>query len=214
MNLRLFEQVKETLLELDIPWAICGGYALDLFLNREIRKHSDIDVCVFENDRRQIVDCMLSQGWRVYQFLGYGKVCSIDFGIESDAGRNLMCIKDGCSLVKLYQTEKADIFWYEFFHTGIQQLDYIEFLFNDLENGKLVFNKESGILRSMDEAILQRDGLRYLAPELALLYKAANTDNPDYQLDYEAVISRLSKEQAHWLNDGLRKLYPQGHPWL
>lgn len=32
----------------NITWAICGGFALDLFLEKDIRTHSDIDICVFE----------------------------------------------------------------------------------------------------------------------------------------------------------------------
>lgn len=44
----LLLQTNNFLSGLQIPWAVCGGFALDLFLNREIRKHSDIDICVLK----------------------------------------------------------------------------------------------------------------------------------------------------------------------
>ena len=35
-------------------YAVCGGFALDLFTNTDIRMHSDIDICVFERDKNAI----------------------------------------------------------------------------------------------------------------------------------------------------------------
>ena len=65
---QLLEQANRLLQNIKIPWTFCGGYALDLFLNKEIRRHSDIDICVFENDREKILDYMLFHGWKIYQF--------------------------------------------------------------------------------------------------------------------------------------------------
>ncbi len=65
----------------------------------------------------------------------------------------------------------------------------------------------------MQKAILYSGEYPYIAPEIALLYKAANAENPDYQRDYEAAITMLDGEQLRWFHDGIKKLYPQGHPW-
>jgi hypothetical protein len=36
-------------------YAFCGGFALELFLNKSIRKHGDIDVSAFWSDRGKII---------------------------------------------------------------------------------------------------------------------------------------------------------------
>ena len=52
---QLLLKANDFINKVNIPWAICGGFALDLFLEKEIRTHSDIDICVFEKDRERII---------------------------------------------------------------------------------------------------------------------------------------------------------------
>lgn len=210
----LLEQTNLLLSNANIQWAFCGGYALDLFLDREIRKHGDIDICVFEVDRNKIPNYMLSNEWNVYQFLGGGRVRSLGIDDVSDHGRNLMCVKEGCKLVKFYASEEDKVSGYDFYHTGIERLDYLEFLFNHSQGTEFVFSRELNITRDMQKAILYNNGLPYIAPELALLYKASKADNPAYQCDYAMTITYLNDEQLCWFYKSMEKLYPQGHPWL
>ena len=56
-------QIPEFMRDAEFPWAVCGGYALELFLNRELRAHGDIDLCVLEQDRAKILQYMLEKGW-------------------------------------------------------------------------------------------------------------------------------------------------------
>lgn len=212
MNELLF-QVKSFLSGLQIPWAVCGGFALDLFLGREIRKHSDIDICVFEKDRDKIIDYMLSNHWYVFQFLGQGKVRPLSIGDLSDSGRNLMCLKEGCNLVKFYPCEENSVLLHEFYHTGIERLDYLEFLFNYVRENDFIFSQEFNLTRDMRKAILYNNGIPYIAPELALLYKSSRAENPEYQYDYKITIPRLDEEQLLWFYNSLEQLYPQGHLW-
>ncbi len=209
----LLRQVYQLLQGLDVQWAFCGGYAIDLFLNKETRKHGDIDICVFENDRNRITEYMLANGWLVYQFLGQGKLRVLSAGDRSEFGRNLMCLKDGCKLVKFYPCAEKDVVLHEFFHTGIEHLDYIEFLFNQVQKDHFIVKQEAGLTRELHKTILYNQELPFLAPELALLYKASNADLPEYQHDYELAISHLDDEQLSWFRNGLEILYPQAHPW-
>jgi len=39
---------------LTCPWWICGGWALDLFLNSETRRHDDLDVAVLRRDQAEL----------------------------------------------------------------------------------------------------------------------------------------------------------------
>ena len=34
---------------------ICGGYALELFINKTIRPHSDLDMCIFAEDKEKFI---------------------------------------------------------------------------------------------------------------------------------------------------------------
>ncbi|MBQ3222618.1 MAG: hypothetical protein IJC54_06645 [Clostridia bacterium] len=208
----LIEQTAAFLQRADFPWAVCGGYALDLFLGRNVRRHSDIDISVFEADREKIAGFMLRQGWQVYQFLGQGKLRRIVEPAQSEPGRNLMCLREGCSLVKFYPCEEQNVFLHEFFHTGIERLDYLEFLFGQTDGADYIFRQD--IRLPVERAILQREGCAFLAPELALLYKADNADRPEYRQDYEATLPAMDARQREWLRKGLEKMYPQGHAWL
>lgn len=211
---RILEEVKDFLRGSQFRWAVCGGFALDLFLGRNIRPHGDIDICVFEEDREDIKGYALDKGWRVYEFRGQGKVRPLESGMPSDPGRNLMCLKDGCDLVKFYPCEEKGMLYHQFFHTGMKEFNYLEFLFNSLLGDELVLDQRKGIRRKLSEAILLSGGIPYLAPEVVLLYKASDWENPGYQLDFAQIYPCLKESQRAWFAQGMKQLYPEGHPWM
>ena len=210
----LLEELKNFMAGGGFRWAVCGGFALDLFLDRNIRTHGDLDICVFEKDRETIKRYALDKGWRVYEFRGQGKVRPLDATMASDAGRNMMCVKDGCDIVKFYPCEDEGLLYHRFFHTGMKKFCYLEFLFNRKDDEYLVLNREKGLQRALSKAILHRDGIPYLAPEIALLYKAVNAGHPDYQLDYRQTYPHLNDDQKQWFVQGMNLQYPDGHVWI
>ena len=207
------EKLKDFMAESNFPWAVCGGFALDLFLGRNIRPHGDIDLCLLEKDREAAKEYALGNGWRVYEFRGWGKVRPLGWGMPSDPGRNLMCVGDGCDLVKFYPCEEEGMLYHQFLHTGMKEFHYLEFLFNSTDGADLVLDQRSGVRRELSKAFLLRDGIPYLAPEIVLLYKASNSENPAYQLDFDETYPALNQEQKIWFLRGMNLLYPQGHPW-
>ena len=209
----MMKELKAFMADANFPWAVCGGFALDLFLDKTIRTHGDIDVCVFEPDRPAVLRYMLSHAWTVYEFRGQGKVRPLDGTALSEPGRNLMCLKEDCSIVRFYPCEDEGLLYHQFFHTGLASLNYIEFLFGIADGEKLVFDGQRGLVRALSKAILSRDGIPYLAPEVALLHKASNADNPDYQYDFAQTYPSLNDDQRAWFSNGLDVLYPCGHPW-
>lgn len=196
-----------------VPWAVCGGYALDLFLDRTFRVHGDIDLCVFETDRDAIVNFMLWNDWHVYEFRGQGKVRPLYTNSVRGNGRNLMCVKDDCELVKFYPCEEEGLLYHQFFHTGIRQFNYIEFLFNEANETHFVFDKVNGIERELSASIRFRHGIPYLSPEIVLLYKASQADKPEYQYDFDQTYPAMNNESREWFSHNLGKLYPEGHRW-
>jgi hypothetical protein len=56
------------------------------------------------------------------------------------------------------------------------------------------------------------DGIRYLRPEISLLYKAA-LHRPKDDRDLRVTWPLLGEREQRWLRDTVRRLYPD-HPWL
>lgn len=47
----------------------------------------------------------------------------------------------------------------------------------------------------MHKAFIKKGEMSILAPEIILLYKSLNSENSDYQQDYNMVINTLDKER-------------------
>ena len=210
----LLDELNAFMAECGFPWAVCGGFALDLFLDKSFRTHGDMDLCVFENHREAIKTYALGKGWQVYEFRGQGKVRPLEDGMISDPGRNLMCVKDGCDIVKFYPCEEAGMLYHQFFHTGMKEFHYLEFLYNNVCANYLVLDQRNELRRELSKSILYHNGIPYLAPEIVLLYKASDSENSAYQLDFSETYPCLNEEQKAWFVSGMNLLYPDGHPWL
>jgi len=211
---QLIEEVNALLQGQDFSYAICGGFALDLFLGYETRAHGDIDILGFWEDREKIVTYMQSKGFCVYEMLGGGKVHRItDIRTQEKLRKNIFCCTEDCELVRLYDTEEQDVFWFEFQHIGLSTLNYIEFLFNEKTEDEFVYVRDNRVKRELGKAILQKNDMSYLAPELCLLFKSTDIEREGYQQDFELAVDKLSQEQRSWFENAMEMLYPEGHKW-
>ena len=210
----LVEQTDWLLQAQGFEYAFCGGWAIDLFLGKESRKHHDIDILVYWPDRDKIILHMQSLGFEVYEMLGGGQAHHItNIHIQSKSKRNIFCCKDDCDFVQFTKTDKSDIFNIDFTATVQTKLDYVEFLFNDKTSTDFLYARNHEIKRSLNRAILFACRIPYLAPEICLLYKSTDIEREGYQHDYDKAICRMSADQKQWLNSALAIQYPQGHPW-
>ena len=203
------EEAADMLSGMNAKWAFCGGFALDLFLGRETRPHDDIDICAFDHDRNAIKDYMLSLGWRVYEFRGNGMLCPLNAETDSESGRNLMCLRPNCALVEFYPCEVPGMVYYIFRHGTMEELSYIEFLFNRADETGFHLDKRLDLTRDTEKAILRNGKYSYIAPEIALAYKSLSADDPKSEQDFNAVYPALNDEQKNWLQSALY----DGHPW-
>lgn len=199
---KLVLQANVLLKNAGFEYAFCGGQALDIFLGYQSRVHGDTDICAFWDDRDKIIEYMLSQGYKVFEMLGGGRAHSIT-GLSGlvRLKKNIFCCLEDCPLVKTYPIEEDGNCWMEFFHVGQTKLDYIEFLFNDKTP-------------ELENAILFAEGIPYLSPEMILLYKSTDTDREGYQQDFELAWKAMSDSQKVWLQNALRRKYPDGHKWI
>ena len=186
-----------------------------MFLNRSIRNHGDIDVSAFWGDRDKIILYMQSLGWQVFEICGGGTAHYItDIKNQIKAKRNIFCFKDSCSLVKLSRQSETDMYYLDFDHSGQTKLDFIEFLFNNRNADSFIYARNEDITLPLPKAIMARNGMPYLAPELILLYKSTDIEREGYQLDYDSAIVTMSSEQKDWLQTALKVMNPSGHKWL
>ena len=212
---RMISEADALLKNGGFEYAFCGGQALDLFLGYESRVHGDIDICAFWNDRDRIISYMQAQGFEVYEMLGGGRAHHItDISAQARIKKNIFCYREGCPLVKTYPPDEDGCCWMEFFHTGQTELDFIEFLFNDRTAEAFEYARDRKITLDMKQAILYRDGVPYLAPELCLLYKSTETEREGYQQDFELAYEKMDAARREWLRNALKTAFPEGHKWL
>src|SRR6266699_414027 len=61
------ETIATLLTPLPITWGFCGGWSIDLFVNRTTRSHKDVDVAILRTDQRLMFDFLRQQDWRLSQ---------------------------------------------------------------------------------------------------------------------------------------------------
>ena len=212
---KLVTEANELLKKGGFEYAFCGGQALDLFLGYESRVHGDIDVCAYWEDRNRIIQHMQSQGFSVYEMLGGGRAHPVtDVSYQMQKKKNIFCFRKDCPLVKTYPPDEDGCCWMEFFHIGQTELDFMEFLFNNKSQDAFEYARNREITLEMERAVLFRDGIPYLAPELCLLYKSTDIEREGYQRDFDLVYPVMDPSQREWLRKALLREYPKGHPWL
>ena len=206
-----------------LQYVVCGGFAVDLFLNRKIRRHTDFDITIFEEDRKDILNFMLAEGWEVYDHIwdneGTDELIPI---ISADDERALTigmvwAVKPGCTLLTIGPKEGEDgIFVYKMISNEIKNADFIEICFDRKEGNDFICSKEINITRSLDKAILYYNDIPYLSPEVTLYHKSA----PVYMtwlktiFDFYHTAHLLDDESRDWLIKSLKATYPDGHEWI
>ena len=219
---KLLLECNEFFKDCGFIYAIGGGWAFDLFLNKKTRPHADIDISIFDEDRKNIVEFMLNKGWNVYGPPKYlEQIVSSDDELIYNR-HAVWTIKPYSSLIKLKpETGKENIYTHEVLHHEQLDFDFIEIIFNKQENGKFIFDsfisQDNDITREVDKAILYNNGVPYMAPEIMLFI----ISNPGYmdsvyhkeknQADFDSAAPFLPKESREWLINAFETAYPKGH---
>jgi len=212
---KLLKEVVELLDGQEFEYSICGGMAIDLFLGYDSRKHGDIDILAYWNERNSIILYMQSIGYNVYEMLGGGLAHHItDINSQKYKKRNIFCSTYDCEIIHLTPTDEKDIYIIEFFHIGQTKLNFIEFLFNDRDEKYFLYARNKEIKRELNKAILHENDTPYLAPELLLLYKSNDIEHEGYQQDFELAFLKMSSEQKEWLSNSLKIMNLDGHKWF
>jgi len=195
-------------------YAFCGGHALDIHIGRITRPHGDIDLSAYWEDRNKIISFMQAQGWIVYEAMGGGKIHLItDMDDQKLIKLNIFCVKEGCSF---FHTEliENDVYHCEIDHVDQKHLDYIEFLFNKRTDTDFIYSRNNEIRRELDKAILHKNNIAYIAPELVLLYKSTDLSRAENRQDFDLFVPLLPDESRVWLRYSLVTAFSYGHEWI
>ncbi|MCL2619920.1 MAG: hypothetical protein FWD97_03160 [Defluviitaleaceae bacterium] len=228
---KIILQTKELFKDAGFDYAICGGFALDMFAGKEIREHGDFDILVFGEDKHRAVQFLLDKGWLVFgrfvengsvwQYLFY-KVNDITDGFWDNC-KNFWAIKPDCLPKVLQKIDRlqGDVYTYQTRKWLVQDdIEFIELEFDTKEGENYVASENPRITRPMDKAILYHNGIPYLAPEIILFYKSDKYSSesayakPRTDADFKAVMPILSEESRKWLLDAIDTKYPDGCIWL
>jgi hypothetical protein len=190
LDLEFVLEATKILADYDRPWAVCGGWALDLFLNRVTRPHKDVDFAVLRKDQLGIQEYLLSRGWTLEKAVS-GELLPWRMGEWIDLPVHTIWCKN----------PKASP-------------DFIELLFNEVDSTDFLFRRDTSITLPIEKMILSSAlGIPILAPEIVLLYKSVKPEDPSASADFRNVLPELSSESRNWLAIALDKLYT-GHVWL
>jgi len=227
-------QAQEIFKDCGFDYAICGGFALDMFADKVIREHGDFDILVFKEDKHRAVQFMIDNGWDVFgrfgengavwQFLFY-KVEDINDSFWDDCG-GVWAITPGClpnvlERIDRLQGGKHEVYTYKTRKWHVQdEIEFIEIAFDTKKDNDYVTLENPKITRPLNKAILHRDGVPYLAPEIVLCYKSGKGSiesayaKPRTIADFKAIMPMLSDESKTWLLDAIAAIYPDGYGWL
>jgi hypothetical protein len=174
----------------DRTWAVCGGWALDLFLNRVTRPHKDVDFVVWRRDQFIIQEYLSSRDWTLEKAVS-GKLIPWQIGEWIDLPVHTIWCKNPSALP-----------------------DFIELLFNEVDEVNFHFRRDTSITLPHEKMIvLSVSGIPILAPEIVLLYKSKNVEASPYVGEFKKVLPYLSSEARDWFFAAVRKLYAN-HVWL
>lgn len=170
-------------------WYIASGWALEAFSGVS-RAHHDIDVCIYRND----LGAFQRHCARRYDLwsAAAGALKPLRVGDGEDA------LLPGCG--QLWVRANARAQW-EF-----------DVLLCPGDGAEWICKRDESIRLGADEAWWSSGGVRYLAPQAALLMKA-QSDRPQDRADLAAALPKMTGAQRCWLSESLARLHP-GHDWL
>ena len=181
----MIESVVAHLALVGAPWALAGGWALDLAYNVARRDHADVDIAIFRDDQRR--------------FRHAFEHCTCE---QVVSGVMLPWPAESWIAPPIHELH---------IRTPADGRSVVELLMNERDGSSWVYRRDSRIRRAMDDAVQTHHGIPVLAPEIVLLYKSKAPRAID-QTDFERILPVLSPSAAVWLHIAL-VLGSSGHPW-
>ena len=194
-------EVAEMLSGLDTPWYVAGGWAIDLYLERQRRDHKDVDIAVFRQDQLAMQEHFLDRGWKLWKYVGDST------RVEPWSIREQLKLPD-----RGIFAEPGDV-----------AMPSIDILLSEKNGDLWYYHADSRITHPVSTLGLRSDlGIPFFSPEIVLLFKARHVSieepydmvhQENDEKDFQAVRRFLTAEHRTWLTEALTLLY-SNHPWL
>ncbi len=178
------DAVITLLADFPVSWHLCGGWAIDAFLGRETREHSDIEIGIDREHQHHI-----------HAFFPAAEIFKI-------VDREILP----------WDGERIDLPWHQVIIRQ-PNLHEFEFFLNEID-GDLWRSRKRPSLTVPAATLWTRSpwGCNVVAPEIQLLFKSTY-HRPKDDHDFEAVRPHLSPARVAWLREILRTYRP-GDPWI
>jgi GNAT superfamily N-acetyltransferase len=183
-------EIASRLSDVRAPWHVVGGCALELWGQTRglspIRSHGDVEISVPRGDFPEIATALADLD-----------LYAVGRGAIRPLGHRVSPPSDG------WQVWVAE--------RGAYRVD----LFLEAGDGETwIFRRDGRITRPYGEAVTRtRDGIPFLRPECALLYKARGRRLPKDELDFTVIAPHLEGDARRWLLGALERVQPE-HPWI
>lgn len=171
----------------DIPWAVAGGWAIDCFLGRETREHADLDLAIWRADQHKLRSALIPNWVPEVADNGVLRPWSSEEWLS----------------LPLHEIQARPV---------NREGGSLEFLLNERDATAWIYRRDPEVRRNLDRAILVREDIPYLAPEIVLLYKARAPRATD-ESDFRLALPVLTTEQRVWLRLAIARARVD-HPWL
>ena len=169
------------------PWCVVGGWAIDLFVGATTRAHGDLEIAIprpaFARMRTQL------SGFALY-VPGDGELRKLADDEEPPLDRHQNWVLD--------TTE------------SVWRMDVM------LEPGDAttwVYRRDARLTAPRKQMVALRDGIPYLQPQGALLFKAKYADLAKSESDLNVCLPHLTPDARAWLRNALALMHP-GHAWI
>ena len=180
-------QVAAVMRDFKPNWFVAGGWAIDLFLGKVTRPHQDIEIAIFRKDQTALHDYF--DGWLLR------KIAS---------GEPVVWHRDEWLTLPVHEIHCCN---------ETAQLPMIEILLNESNETEWLYRRNLKVGRPLVKIELESNaGIKFLCPEIVLLYKSKNPKAKDEQ-DFQAAVAHLYAEQKEWLK-GAIALTDSQHRWL
>jgi hypothetical protein len=179
------------------PWLVAGGWAIDLYLGQKSRGHEDVDIAIFRPDQAAMQEHLA--GWHLQKVK--------ESKLEDWTPGEWLALPVHEIHARRDMGDPSDL----------------EILLDERDGDIWRYRKNLEITRPVEKVALHTArGIPFLAPEVALLYKASYYATAGHIPgaaedknvgDFERAVPHLEPERRKWLKDAIEACYP-GHPWL
>lgn len=183
-------QVVRPLCDVDTAWHVAGGWALELWRQTRglgpLRDHHDLEIATPRAKARPVMASLRDHGLDLYA-VAAGAVWPLRGDLPKPPVWQVWAAEAGAYRVDVFLQPGDSRTW--------------------------IFRRDERVRRPYAQAVARtREGIAFLRPECALLYKAARP-RPKDEADFAAIEPDLDGAARDWLIEALTVAHPD-HPWL